>query len=88
MLFAPAQNFHGCSLAAPCEMLQHKDALLGLDDCCAYYGVVCDASYPTTMLAYWTCDHQRGPNFELPEVVRMLTSANADPFNFHDRGEY
>lgn len=86
MIFEPAQNFYGSSLDAPYEMITHKDALLGLGDGGAHYGLICDASYPTTMLAYWSRDRVRGPKMPVEDVVRKLTSVNADAFGFHDRG--
>jgi N-acyl-D-aspartate/D-glutamate deacylase len=86
ILFDPAQNYADGSLSAPYEMMTHRDTILGLGDGGAHCGLICDASYPTTMLAYWTRDRVRGPRLELPEVVRMLSAANAEAIGLKDRG--
>lgn len=86
LLFVPAQNFAGCSLDAPYEMMQHRDTVLGLGDGGAHCGLVCDASYPTTMLTYWARDRVRGPRLALPDVVRKLSADTADMVGLHDRG--
>ncbi|MET0362150.1 MAG: amidohydrolase family protein, partial [Sphingobium sp.] len=86
ILFDPAQNFADGSLSAPYEMMKHRDTILGLGDGGAHCGLICDASFPTTMLAYWTRDRVRGPQLALPEVVRMLSAANASAMGLSDRG--
>ncbi|MFN0063735.1 MAG: N-acyl-D-amino-acid deacylase family protein [Myxococcaceae bacterium] len=86
IIFEPAQNYADGSLNAPYEMMQHKDSLLGLGDAGAHSGVICDASYPTTMLAYWTRDRVRGPRLKVPQVIEALTSRNANAFGMMDRG--
>ncbi|MET0137546.1 MAG: amidohydrolase family protein [Sphingobium sp.] len=86
ILFDPAQNFADGSLSAPYEMMKHRDTILGLGDGGAHCGLICDASFPTTMLAYWTRDRVRGPKLALPEVVRMLSAANASAMGLSDRG--
>jgi N-acyl-D-aspartate/D-glutamate deacylase len=86
ILFAPAQNFASGSLDPSYEMMVHRDTLLGLGDGGAHCGLICDASWPTTMISYWTRERTRGPRLELPEVVRMMTSTNADAVGLRDRG--
>jgi N-acyl-D-aspartate/D-glutamate deacylase len=86
ILFDPAQNYADGSLSAPYEMMTHRDTILGLGDGGAHCGLICDASFPTTMLAYWTRDRVRGPRLAFPEVVRMLSGANAEAMGLKDRG--
>jgi len=86
IIFDPAQNYADGTLGASYEMMIHKDTILGLGDGGAHCGLICDASYPTTMLAYWTRDRTRGPRLDVPEVVRMLSAANADAVGLRDRG--
>jgi N-acyl-D-aspartate/D-glutamate deacylase len=87
ILFSPAQNYARGSLDASYEMMIHRDTLLGLGDGGAHCGLICDASWPTTMIGYWTRERIRGPRLELPDVVRMMTSANAEAVGLRDRGK-
>lgn len=86
LIFAPAQNFADGSLNAPYEMMRHPHSVLGLGDGGAHCGLICDASYPTTMLSYWARDRVRGPRLGLAEVVKMLAADTADMAGLHDRG--
>jgi len=86
VLLEAIQNYADGSLSAPAEMMKSDCALLGLADGGAHYGLICDASYPTTMLAHWTRDRTRGPLFSLADMVRRLTSANAEAVGLRDRG--
>jgi len=86
ILSAPVQNFADGSLSAPYEMITHPDTVLGLGDGGAHCGLVCDASYPTTMLTYWTRDRTRGPRLTLPEVVKKLAADTAELVGLKDRG--
>src|SRR6185295_13412647 len=79
-------NFADGSLSAPYEMITHPDTVLGLGDGGAHCGLVCDASYPTTMLTYWTRDRTRGPRLTLPEVVKKLAADTAELVGLKDRG--
>jgi len=67
-------------------MVTHKDTVLGLGDGGAHLGLICDASYPTTMLAHWTRDRTRGPKLPLTDVVKALSSETADLVGLRDRG--
>jgi N-acyl-D-amino-acid deacylase len=86
LIFEAAQNYAEGSLQAVYEMMTHKDALLALGDGGAHYGLICDASYPTTMLAHWTRDRVRGPRLGVPAVIKALSATNADAVGLHDRG--
>lgn len=81
------QNFAEDSLEAVYEMITHPDTVLGLGDGGAHLGLICDASYTTTMLAYWTRDRVRGPRVSLPVAVQALTSSTADAVGLCDRGQ-
>jgi N-acyl-D-amino-acid deacylase len=59
---------------------------LGLGDGGAHYGLICDASFPTTMLTYWARDRVRGPRLPLEAVVKKLTSDTASAVGLRDRG--
>ncbi|WP_336951361.1 amidohydrolase family protein, partial [Sphingobium aromaticivastans] len=43
-------------------------------------------SYPTSLLAYWTRDREKGSRLSLPWAVRALSHANAQAIGFGDRG--
>lgn len=86
LIYQAAQNYADGSLNAPYEMMVHPDTILGLGDGGAHVGLLCDASYPTTMLAHWTRDRTRGPRLELPAVVRALSAETADAVGLGDRG--
>ncbi|MDT9600547.1 N-acyl-D-amino-acid deacylase family protein [Sphingosinicella rhizophila] len=84
-LFLPMNNFTDNSLDNVFEMLNHPHTVLGLGDGGAHYGLICDASFPTFMLTYWTRDRE-GSKLPLPEVVNALTRRNALAVGLADRG--
>jgi N-acyl-D-aspartate/D-glutamate deacylase len=86
IIFDPAQNYADGSLSAPYEMMCDPNTILGLGDGGAHYGLICDASFPTTMLTYWVRDRVRGPRLPLEAVVKKLTSDTATAVGLRDRG--
>jgi N-acyl-D-amino-acid deacylase len=82
----PAANFVGNTLEPVRAMIEHPDALIALGDGGAHYGMICDSSFPTTLLAYWTRDRAKGPRLALPRAVNALTRANALAIGLTDRG--
>ncbi|MDH4254843.1 MAG: amidohydrolase family protein [Gammaproteobacteria bacterium] len=85
LIYFPVFNYAGGNLDVVHEMLNHPRALASLSDAGAHVGTICDASFPTTMLALW-CRARRGTRLELPKVVHMLSAQNADHMGFSDRG--
>jgi N-acyl-D-aspartate/D-glutamate deacylase len=67
-------------------MMTHPQAIMGLSDGGAHVGTICDSSFPTYLLSYWTRDRQRGERIALGEAVRKLTSDVADYCGMDDRG--
>ena len=59
--------------------------VLGLGDGGAHYGMICDASYPTFLLAHWARDRASG-RFSVPDAIRELTSVPARVAGLGDRG--
>jgi len=47
---------------------------------------VCDASFPSYLLSYWTRDRTRGPRIAPERAVQMLTADIADYLGLSDRG--
>ncbi len=86
LLLSPFQDYAYGSLEPSLEMMRHKDTVLGLGDGGAHLGLICDASYPTTMLAYWSRDRRRGERLPLAWVVKALTADTAAAVGLMDRG--
>lgn len=84
--FMPFANYADNDLNAVETMFTHKDFVLGLGDGGAHCGMICDASYTTYMLAYWTRDRTRGARHEVAEVVKALTHDTATSVGLCDRG--
>ena len=65
--------------------MRRDDVVLGLGDGGAHYGMICDASFPTFLLAHWTRDRASG-RLSVAEAVRELTSVPARVAGLADRG--
>jgi len=86
MLYVPFLNYAEGSLDAVRAMIAHKDTVPGLSDGGAHVGMICDGSFPTTMLVHWTRDRTRGPKLRLEDVVAMQTRDTARSVGLQDRG--
>jgi N-acyl-D-aspartate/D-glutamate deacylase len=86
MLYVPFLNYSEGSLHAAREMIVHPDTVPGLSDGGAHVGMICDGSFPTTMIAHWTRDRTRGPRIPLESVVSMQTRDTARAVGLYDRG--
>ncbi len=86
ILLLPAVNFVGGTLEPVRTMIEHPDTLIALGDGGAHYGFICDSSFPTTLLAYWTRDRRKGPRLPLAQAVHALSRANALAVGMTDRG--
>ncbi|MEO8812675.1 MAG: amidohydrolase family protein [Caulobacteraceae bacterium] len=86
MLYVPFLNYADGSLGPAHAMLTHADTVPGLSDGGAHVGMICDGSFPTTMLTHWTRDRTRGPMIPLQTVIRMQTRDTAALVGLHDRG--
>jgi N-acyl-D-aspartate/D-glutamate deacylase len=85
LLYQPILNYGDGNLDAAGEMLAHPHTVVGLGDGGAHVGTICDASFPTTLLALWGRDRPAG-RIELPLLVARQTSATARTVGLHDRG--
>jgi N-acyl-D-amino-acid deacylase len=85
MLLVAMANFENSSLDTVGSLMRRDDVVLGLGDGGAHYGMICDASYPTFLLAHWTRDRPSG-RLSVAEAVRQLTSVPARVAGFGDRG--
>ena len=85
MMLVALANFENNSLDTVGELIRRDDVVLGLGDGGAHYGMICDASYPTFMLAHWARDRASG-RLSVAEAVRQLTSVPAGVAGLADRG--
>lgn len=85
ILFWPAANFVDNSLDPVAGLLRRDDTLVALGDGGAHYGMICDSSYPTTLLSYWTRDRAEG-RIDVARAVRALSRDPAEAVGLGDRG--
>jgi N-acyl-D-aspartate/D-glutamate deacylase len=85
MMLVALANFENNSLDTVGELMRRDDVVLGLGDGGAHYGMICDASYPTFVLAHWARDRASG-RLSVAEGVRQLTSVPAKVAGLADRG--
>jgi N-acyl-D-amino-acid deacylase len=85
MLLVAMANFENNSLDTVGELIRRDDVVLGLGDGGAHYGMICDASYPTFLLAHWARDREK-QRLTVPDAIRMMTSVPARVAGLADRG--
>jgi N-acyl-D-aspartate/D-glutamate deacylase len=85
MMLVALANFENNSLDTVGELMRRDDVVLGLGDGGAHYGMICDASYPTFVLAHWARDRATG-RLSVAEAVRQMTSVPAGIAGLADRG--
>ncbi len=85
LIYFPIFNYNEGSLDVVRRMLEHPRALASLSDAGAHVGTVCDASFPTFMLSYWSRDRERD-RLTVERSVELLTSRNARYLGLADRG--
>ena len=67
------------------EMLLHPAGVSGLSDGGAHVGTICDASFPTTLLAWWCRDRPHG-RLAVEEVIKRQSHDTAAWLGLRDRG--
>ena len=86
LLYHPLFNYGSGNLDFVEEMLDHPHTVFGLSDGGAHCGVLCDASFPTTLIQHWGRDRNRGKRLPLERLVHMQTQATAELVGLYDRG--
>jgi N-acyl-D-aspartate/D-glutamate deacylase len=86
LIYMPLASYVGYDFEALREMLLHPSTILSLSDGGAHVGLICDASTPTYMIAYWARDRRRGATIPLERVVHMQSGATASLYGLRDRG--
>ena len=88
LIYFPVFNYTDMNYDAVYTMLTHPKAIPGLSDGGAHVGTICDASFPSYLLQYWTRDRaaKGRDSIALERAVQMLTADSADYIGMHDRG--
>jgi len=86
LLYFPVYNYTKFNYENVLTMLRHPLALPGLSDGGAHVGFICDASFPTYLMSYWTRDRTAGEQIPLERAIQMMTADGADHMGFADRG--
>lgn len=86
LLYTPFLNYANFNLDPQLTMMQHDNTVLGLGDGGAHVGMICDGSFPTSMLTHWTRDRTRGDQLDLAWVVKAQTKDTAEAYGLFDRG--
>ena len=84
LLILTIGNYETGSLDWMEEMLASGNVVLGLGDGGAHYGMICDASFTTFALSYWTRDREHG-RLAVEDVVHRLTREPALLMGLEDR---
>lgn len=85
LLYLPFANYVDGNLDAVREMLLDPNTVPGLGDAGAHCGLICDGSFPTTLLAHWGRDrgHDRLP---VEWLVKRQSADTARLVGLADRG--
>ena len=85
-LYVPFLNYAEGHLDPVREMLRHPNTVPGLSDGGAHVGMICDASFPTTLLTHWGRDRERGERLEVSDLIAAQTRGTATAVGLLDRG--
>ena len=85
LIYFPIYNYTDMNYDAVYTMMTHPLALPGLTDGGAHVGYICDASFPTYLLAHWTRDRDN-KKISISRAVQMLSADAADFLGLNDRG--
>jgi len=86
LILFPFLNYANDSLEPSLAMMRHPSTILGLGDGGAHVGMICDGSFPTSMLTHWTRDRTRGEKLPLEWVIKAQTQDTASSVGLNDRG--
>lgn len=86
LIYLPLMNFSRRDFGAIGEMLRADGALIGLSDAGAHCNTICDASFPTSLIAYWAARAPEAIRIPTEQAVHMLSGRIADYLGLEDRG--
>ncbi|MFT7601875.1 MAG: N-acyl-D-aspartate/D-glutamate deacylase [Acidimicrobiales bacterium] len=84
-LYLPTLNYGAGNLDVVGEQLSHSAAVPGLSDGGAHVGIICDVSFPTTLLQWWGRDRPRG-TLPVEMLIAKQCRATAETVGLLDRG--
>ena len=86
VLYFPFLNFADGNLDSTRTMLESNVTLPGLSDGGAHVGMICDGSFPTTLLTHWGRDRTRGDKLPLELLIKKQSCDTAHWVGLRDRG--
>ena len=86
MIYFPFVNYTRHTLDPSLAMIRDPNTLVALADGGAHVSMICDSSFPSTMLTHWTRDRTRGEKLPLELVIKRLSHDNALAMGMNDRG--
>lgn len=86
MLYLPFLNYAQGNLDPVRTMLESPASLPGLSDGGAHVGMICDGSFPTTLLTHWARDRSRGDTLPLEFLIKRQSHDTAAWVGLNDRG--
>ena len=85
IVYSPRTNYVDGDLSVVRQMINSPRALFSLSDSGAHCTSICDASFPTWALSYWTRDTDLAP-LSVEYVVHCQTARLAGYLGWKDRG--
>jgi N-acyl-D-aspartate/D-glutamate deacylase len=86
VVYVPVMNYVDGDMAAVREMLVHPRSVPGLGDAGAHCTMICDASFATYLLQYWTREAPEDQRLSVEWVVQQQAAATAAAVGLNDRG--
>ena len=82
-IYTPLGNYADYDLSVSETTLADRNSIMGLGDGGAHVAFILDAGYQTWLLTHWGRTTKR---WEMPELIRRVTSDTAHAAGLHDRG--
>ena len=79
-------NYRQGNLDSTRDMLLHPLAVPGLGDAGAHCSLICDGSFPTSLVTHWGRDRKRGEKLPIELLFRLQTRDTAHLVGLRDRG--
>jgi N-acyl-D-aspartate/D-glutamate deacylase len=86
LLVAFVMNYRQGNLDSTRDMLLHPLAVPGLGDAGAHCSLICDGSFPTSLVTHWGRDRKRGEKLPVELLFRLQTRDTAQLVGLRDRG--
>jgi N-acyl-D-aspartate/D-glutamate deacylase len=86
LLVAFVMNYRQGNLDSTRDMLLHPLAVPGLGDAGAHCSLICDGSFPTSLVTHWGRDRKRGEKLPIEWLFKLQTRDTAHLVGLRDRG--